>query len=253
MLAAAATVDEASSDLRPPAVRHTGARIIRLLTAVITRDTRRQSIVHRALQAAWAPRAAGDGDAIRTALVLCADHELNVSAFTARCAASAGASPYDVVLAAMATLRGYKHGGASERVLALLSEAATPREARAAIASRLRRGEPVAGFGHPLYPSGDPRAVVLLRLAQGAGNEPAWRAIRNLWRAGSTVLHDAPNLDFGLAALTRACGFPAEAPLLLFSLGRTIGWIAHAMEEYASGQLIRPRARYVGPSPDDRR
>ena len=94
-LAAAAPVDEASSDLRPPAVRQTGARIIRLLTAIITRDTRRHSIVHRALQAAWAPRAAGGGDAIRTALVLCADHELNVSAFTARCAASAGASPYE--------------------------------------------------------------------------------------------------------------------------------------------------------------
>ena len=251
-LAAAATVDVASSDLRPSAVRQTGARIIRLLTAVLTRDTRRQPIVHRALQASWAPRAAGVGVAIRTALVLCADHELNVSTFTARCAASAGASPYDVVSAAMATLTGYKHGGASERVLALLSEAATPKEAWAAIASRLRRGERVPGFGHPLYPSGDPRAVVLLQLAQAAGDGPAWRAIRSLWRAGSTLLHDAPNLDFGLAALTRAYGLPDEAPLLLFALGRTTGWIAHAMEEYASGQLIRPRAHYVGPSPDDR-
>lgn len=246
-LTVAATVDLASCDLRPSAVRHAGARIVRLLTAVITGDTRGQSIVHRALRGAWASRTDGAGDAIRTALVLCADHELNVSAFTARCAASAGASPYDVVSAAMATLKGYKHGGASERVLALLSEAGTPPQARAAIAGCLRRGEPVPGFGHPLYPAGDPRAVVLLRLAQAAGNLPAWRSIHNLRRAGSTLLHDAPNLDFGLAALTRAYALPAEAPLLLFSLGRTTGWIAHAMEEYASGQLIRPRARYVGP------
>lgn len=244
----AATVDAASCDLRPPAVRHAGARIVRLLTTVITRDMRRDSIVHRALHRAWAPKMDVAGDAIRTALVLCGDHELNVSAFTARCAASAGASPYDVVLAAMATLKGYKHGGASERVLALLSEAGTPARARAVIARRLSSGDSVPGFGHPLYPAGDPRAVVLLRLAQAAGNELAWRPIRNLQRAGAALLHEAPNLDFGLAALASAYALPAEAPLLLFSLGRTLGWIAHAIEEYGSGQLIRPRARYVGPS-----
>jgi len=249
-LTVGATVDLASCDLRPPAVRLAGARIVRLLTSVITRDPRRESIVHRALHRAWAPKTDGAGEAIRTALVLCADHELNVSAFTARCAASAGASPYDVVLAAMATLKGYKHGGASERVLTLLSEAGTPRQARAVIAGRLSRGESVPGFGHPLYPAGDPRAVVLLRLAQAAGNELAWRSIRNLQRAGSALLHDAPNLDFGLAALASAYALPVEAPLLLFSLGRTLGWIAHAIEEYGSGQLIRPRARYVGPSID---
>ena len=149
----------------------------------------------------------------------------------------------------MATLKGYKHGGAAERVPALVEEAATPRGARAMLASRLRRGEGVPGFGHPLYPSGDPRAASLLRLAEGSGNETAWRPFRNLIKAGLELLHDAPNLDFGLAALTRAYRLPDPAPLLLFALGRTIGWIAHAIEEYASGQLIRPRARYTGPGP----
>jgi citrate synthase len=249
-LMVAAALDVSSSDLRPSAVRHTGARIIRLLTSVIAGDTRPHATVHQALQGAWAPHAGRVGEAIRTALVLCADHELNVSAFTARCAASAGASPYDVVAAAMATLLGYKHGGASERVLALLPHAGTPAQARAAIAGCLRGGEQVPGFGHPLYPGGDPRAVVLLRLARAAGNTRAWQPIRNLWTAGSALLHDAPNLDFGLAAVARAYALPAGAPLLLFSLGRTAGWIAHAIEEYASGQLIRPRARYVGPPVD---
>ena len=64
------------------------------------------------------------------------------------------------------------------------------------------------------------------------------------------MLHDAPNLDSGLAAVTRAYKLPDQAPLLLFMLGRTIGWIAHAIEEYAAGQLIRPRARYTGPPPE---
>ncbi len=249
-LPVAASVDVASCDLRPAAVRQTAARIIRLLTAVVTRHNR-QELIHRALQAAWAPKTDRVGDVIRTALVLCADHELNVSAFTARCAASAGASPYDVVSAAMATLKGYKHGGAAERVLALLAGSETPTRARAVVVNGLRRGEGVPGFGHPLYPAGDPRAVVLLRLAEASGNEVEWRPIRNLWKAGSELLHEFPNLDFGLAAVTRTYVLPHEAPLLLFALGRTIGWIAHAIEEYASGQLIRPRARYTGPAPGD--
>jgi citrate synthase len=250
-LSIAAAVDVASYDLRPAAVRQTGARIIQLLTTVITHHQPRQQLIHRALQAAWAPKANGVGDVIRTALVLCADHELNVSAFTARCAASAGASPYDVVSAALATLKGYKHGGAAERVLALLAGSETPKKARTLLANRLRSGEGLPGFGHPLYPAGDPRAVLLLRLAEATGNEVEWRPIRNLWRAGSELLHDFPNLDFGLAAVTRTYVLPDQAPLLLFALGRTIGWVAHAIEEYASGRLIRPRARYTGPAPED--
>jgi citrate synthase len=244
----AAAADLASYDLRPAAVRKTGARIIRLLTAIIAQDAGRGP-VHQVLQSAWAPKRLAVADVIRTALVLCADHELNVSAFTARCAASAGAAPYDVVSAAMATLKGFKHGGAAERVLALVADADTPKSARAVVATRLRRGERVPGFGHPLYPSGDPRAQLLMRLAERSGNEPAWRPFRNLSKAGSELLRDLPNLDFGLAAVTRTYRLPFQAPLLLFALGRTIGWIAHGLEEYASGQLIRPRARYIGPAP----
>jgi citrate synthase len=244
----AAAQDFASSNLHPAAVRQTGARIIRLFTNIVA-PRQAQLPVHLALQAEWAPKRDAAGDVIRTALVLCADHELNVSAFTARCAASAGASPYDVVSAAMATLKGYKHGGAAERVLALLAEAETPKNARTLIADRLRRGERVPGFGHPLYPAGDPRAVLLLRLAKASGNKREWERVRGVWRAGSALLQDRPNLDFGLAAVTRAYGLPARAPVLLFALGRTVGWIAHAIEEYASGQLIRPRARYTGLMP----
>ena len=243
-----AASDLASYDLRPAAVRQTGARIVRLLAAAIApREGDRP--VHRALQTAWAPKRAEVAEVIRTALVLCADHELNVSSFVARCAASAGASPYDVVSAAMATLKGYKHGGASERVLALLAEARTPKSARAAVASRLRRGETLSGFGHPLYAAGDPRASALMRLAEASGNEAEGRAVRHLAKAGSELLQDLPNLDFGLAAVTRTYRLPDYAPALMFALGRSTGWIAHAIEQYESGQLIRPRARYTGRVP----
>ena len=244
----AGAVDLPSYDLRPPAVRQTGARIVRLWTAVVARR-HAPAPVHEALQAAWAPKQPAGAEVIRKALVLCADHELNVSAFAARCAASAGASPYDTVSAALATLRGRRHGGETERVSALFDETQTPGRARAVIAHRLRLGERMPGFGHPLYPAGDPRAALLLQLAEAAGNTAEWRLARSLANAASELLHDRPNLDFGLVALARAYRLPGPAPLILFALGRTVGWIAHAIEQYATAALIRPRARYTGPAP----
>jgi citrate synthase len=87
-------------------------------------------------------------------------------------------------------------------------------------------------------------------LAEAGGNPAEWRRARALAKAGYELLHDHPNLDFGLAALARNYGLPGHAPLVLFALGRTVGWIAHAIEQYAAGQLIRPRARYTGPAPE---
>jgi citrate synthase len=248
-LPVAAAADPGSYDLRPAAVRQTGARILRLLTTIVA-GRQSRTPVHVALQSRWAPKSAAAGEAIRMALVLCADHELNVSAFTARCAASAGASPYDVVSAALATLKGSRHGGQTQCVAALFAETEAAASARAVIANRLRRGENVPGFGHPLYPAGDPRAARLLRLAEAAGNTAEWRRVRALSKAGSELLHEFPNLDFGLAALARTYRLPEHAPLVLFALGRTVGWIAHAIEQYATEEVIRPRAQYTGPPPE---
>src|SRR5262249_40171311 len=155
-----------------------------------------------------------------------------------RCAASAGASPYHVVSAALASFRGFKHGGAAERLLSLLRQAHTPGDARELVADRLRHGEPIPGFGHRLYPSGDPRAVALLHLAETSGNDREWKRVRGFLRASSQLLNDRPNLDFALAAITRVYALPDAAPTMLFGLGRTVGWIAHAIEEYATGELI---------------
>jgi citrate synthase len=151
----------------------------------------------------------------------------------------------------MAAFRGYKHGGAAERVLGILADANTSDAARVAITDRLKRGESVPGFGHRLYADGDPRAVMLLRLAEKSGNDREWRRIQRVLRAGRQLLQDKPNVDFGLAAVARAYDLPLSAPALLFAVGRMAGWIAHAIEEYAAGQLIRPRARYTGPIPEE--
>jgi len=193
--------------------------------------------VHRVLQAAWAPKSDAAAEVIRTALVLCSDHELNVSTFTARCAASAGASPYDIVSAAMATLKGYKHGGAAERVLALVEETDSPKHARSLVANRLRHGQGMPGFGHPLYPAGDPRAELLIRLAEASGNESALRPFRHLFKAGAELLRDAPNLDAGLAAVTRAG--PRAFAVVVTELS--------TVRPDATGSSFRPGARTTLP------
>ncbi|MCA9691220.1 MAG: citrate synthase, partial [Myxococcales bacterium] len=172
-------------------------------------------------------------------------HELNVSAFTARCVASARATPYMVVTAALAALQGHRHGGETLRTAAMLDEPGAPTRV---IAARLERGERIPGFGHPLYPEGDPRARALLSLARPG--RPLARA-RAFVKAARALLDSEPTLDLGLVALARSLELPQHAALSLFAVGRAVGWIAHALEQYAVEPMIRPRARYVGPPPID--
>lgn len=241
--------DLASFDLRPAAVAASGARIFRLLVGLAA-GRPAAGEVGAALAASWAPTHGDAAAALRTALILCADHELNVSAFTVRCVASAGAAPYDVVAAGLAALKGGHHGGHTARVEALLREVATPRAAHRALADRLRRGETIPGFGHPLYPAGDPRGKALLDLAAEVAPDSSELAlVRAVIDAGHDLVGEYPTLDVGLVALARALALPPSSPLALFALGRTIGWVGHAIEQYARGRLIRPRAHYVGPHP----
>jgi citrate synthase len=189
-------------------------------------------------------------DLLRAALILCADHELNVSSFTARCVASAGSHPYAVVGAGLAALEGPRHGGATARVESMLESLRPARAIEEAVAARLRRGESIDGFGHPLYRDGDPRARLLLDLmAERYGRSAEGRFVASFAKAATRVTGDLPNIDFGLAALARVLRLPSGSPLVLFALGRSIGWVGHAMEQYATGQLIRPRAKYVGVPP----
>jgi citrate synthase len=243
-------MDLAAWDLRPPAVAATGARILRRLAGVAAGVSPSASSVAATLQSGWAPGRPEVAAPIGAALILAADHELNVSAFTARCVASAAASPWDVVSAGLAALKGARHGGHTTRVEALFREVGSAAGARQVLADRLRRGEEIPGFGHPLYPDGDPRGAALLALAAGlAPDSPAVGEARALAEAGRALLGEHPTIDLGLVALSRALDLPEQVPLALFALGRTIGWIGHAIEEYALNRLIRPRASYVGEPP----
>jgi citrate synthase len=252
VLATASARDPAAFDLRPERVRACGWRILHLLAAVAVhqRNAPDTSLpLDRRLAYGWQISARG-ADVLRSALILCADHELNVSSFTARCVASAGSDPYGVVIAGLAALAGPKHGGAGVRVEAMLRSVRRERDLRSILAARLRRGERVDGFGHPLYRDGDPRAATLIALLRERyGRIAELQFILDVEGAVSALIREKPNLDFALAAVARVLGLPTGAPLTLFGIGRTIGWIGHAIEQYATDQLIRPRAKYVGEPP----
>ena len=251
MLPVAAAEDPAAYDLRPGAVARTGARILRLMTGVAAGKI--APGVAGTLQRGWSTGDPGAVDLLGSALVFCVDHELPVSTFAARCVASSEATPYAVVLAGLAALGGVKHGGELELVETFLQEVEAAGDARVVISGRLRRGERVPGFGHSLYPEGDPRGAGLLRLTAGA--YPGGVAVTLFDTVAGEMLRlmgERPTVDFALATVARALELPPGGAVALFALGRTVGWIGHAIEQYRSGSLIRPRARYVGEQPHDR-
>jgi citrate synthase len=242
-LALAAAKDPLGYDLRPHAVAQTGWRILELLAAVAAGGTTEPTIA-TTLAKAWSVPAATP--LLRAAMILCADHELNVSTFTARCVASAGASPYGVVIAGLAALEGTKHGGTTGRIEALWDSLRRADDLRAALAERLRRGERIDGFGHTLYPAGDPRAAMLLDMLPKSKQAAFAHELR---AATSAVLREAPNVDFALVAVAKTLGLANGTALTLFAIGRAIGWIGHAIEQYGHDAIIRPRAKYVGEKP----
>jgi citrate synthase len=181
-------------------------------------------------------------------LVLCADHELNASSFAARVAASTGADLEACVLAALATFSGPRHGAESMRVQALVAEAERPARARSTLLARVRRGETLPGFGHRLYPAGDPRGTALLELASRHPRPtPQLATLQALVAEAARLGLGAPTLDVGLLAVAHALRLPPWSGQVLFCVGRSAGWIAHVAEQRRSGELLRPRARYVGP------
>lgn len=195
--------------------------------------------LHRRLATGWG---CGEeaAEKIRQGLVLMADHDLNASTFAARVAASTGASLASCLLAGLCTLSGPRHGGAAHALEALLREAKSS-GANDAIALWLARDTMLPGFGHNLYPDGDPRAKLMLE-----GLDPSAQ-LKELADRVFEMTGMLPNSDFGLAVMVEQLGLPADAPFSLFLLGRSVGWCAHAMEQNSHGCLIRPRGRYVGP------
>ncbi len=215
-------------------------RLIGLVSRAIIGDTG-SGLLHERIARAWGLDPEGAG-IMRRALVLLSEHELNPSTFAVRVCASTGVSLPAALLAGMAALSGPRHGGVSDLTARALNAAAT-----GALPEFLASAGPSSpyeyGFGHPLYPDGDPRAKHLLRRLPVRA--PARRAVRTL----SAHLGIPPNIDAALAAISSHYGCPPHSASTIFALGRLAGWIAHAIEQVQSGEIIRPRARYVAQAP----
>ncbi len=199
------------------------------------------------------------------ALTLHADHELNASTFALRVAVATLADLHAATVAAIATLKGPRHGGANEDVLAMLHEIAEPARAEAFITARLdarvsldrsERGDArarVPGFGHRVYKVDDARAGVLRGMAEAMAQATGRR---RLFEVGAGVYATMKartslpvNVDFFSAIVYDALGIPPDFCTSIFASGRVAGWCAHALEQFADNRLIRPRAQYAGPAP----
>ena len=249
LLPAAAALDHPSWVEDRTAMLETGVRTLRLLTAAVTARPPSALPVHEQLAAAWrVPNHLAP--VLRAVLVLLADHEFNASAFAARVVASTGANLYGATIAGLAALNGPRHGGATRRVAALFDDVKRATDLDAELARLLRSRVYIPGFGHPLYPDGDIRADTLFVLLRERTPDSAELAFaERLAAAVERVIDRKANVDFTTVAVERVLGLPKDSALALFLLGRTVGWIAHALEQAAHGALIRPRARYTGPRP----
>ena len=198
-------------------------------------------------------------------LTLHADHELNASTFAARVAVATLADLHAAIVSAIATLKGPRHGGANEDVLAMLLEIGEPARAEGYIESRLgaraglsrhERGNPrarVPGFGHRVYRVDDARARVLRgmakSMAEATGRQKLFEVAERVYDAMRARTTLPVNVDFFSAVVYDALGIPPDFCTSIFAVGRVAGWCAHALEQFADNRLIRPRADYVGPAP----
>jgi citrate synthase len=188
--------------------------------------------------------------ALTAALVLLADHELAASTLAARVAASVRADPYAVVGTGLGVMSGALHGGASLAAEALLAAAADPQDVPRVVGELLRRGEKVPGFGHFVYRSGDPRAVVLMDLVRRAAPKSGQLAVAEAVLAEVRQKSlPAPNIDLATATLARVAGMTRGSGEAIFAVARAAGWIAHALEAYTGPGPLRPRAVYTGQPP----
>jgi citrate synthase len=198
--------------------------------------------------------------ALDSYLAMVCEHGLNASTFAARVAASTRAGLVSAAMAGISAFKGPLHGGAPGPVLDMLDAIGEAGNAEEWLKRALARGDRLMGFGHRIYRVRDPRADALkaaLRLLASSGAvgtrlalaEQVEKAALDILRQEKPGRPLETNVEFYTAVLLDALGFPADSFTCVFVAGRMPGWIAHAREQEASGRLIRPQSRYVGPAP----
>ncbi|MDX6533142.1 MAG: citrate synthase [Gaiellales bacterium] len=195
-----------------------------------------------------------DAAAARTfdvALILHADHEMNASTFTARVIASTLSDMHSAITGAIGALKGPLHGGANEQVMRLLADIGSDRDVGEEIHRRLAERQRIMGFGHRVYKTYDPRAVILKRFSKDLSersDEPHWYTMSE--RIETAVLDEKglyPNVDFYSASTYHYLGIETGLFTPIFAMSRVVGWAAHVIEQHGDNRLIRPSSEYVGP------
>lgn len=226
----------------PKALAIAAGQHLRATTACFLTQPPSAQPLHEQYVRAWRLHRHAAGP-LRSALVLAADHELNVIAFIARALASVGTPMAATLLAAMCSVQASINGGDTPQIEQLWDDLSAETDLKRSIARRLAAGTGLPGFNHLAYPAGDPRAARLLEAASALAPLPLIAA------AVEELAGWKPTIAFGLVALRRAVCAPRGAALTLQMAGRCTGVIAHVLEQRRSGQRIMPRARYVGPLP----
>ncbi|MCI4365194.1 MAG: citrate synthase [Thermoplasmata archaeon] len=190
--------------------------------------------------------------ALDVALILHADHELNASTFAARVTASTLSDLYSAVTSAVGTLKGPLHGGANERVMELLDEIGTADRVEEVVRAKLARHERIMGFGHRVYKVEDPRATILREWSRKIGEAKGDLRYYELLLKVEGVVHREkglyPNVDLYSGSVYSHMGIPHDLFTPVFAASRVAGWTAHVLEEYQDLRLIRPMAKYIGPT-----
>lgn len=185
-------------------------------------------------------------------LVLYAEHELNASTFAGRVVVSTLSDLHSGIVAAIGALKGSLHGGANEEAWKLLEAVGSPERAESWVREALARKERIMGFGHRVYKTGDPRARILKSHCQALAAETGntrWEAIAEpIERAVVAEKKLPPNTDWPSARLYHYMGLNVDLYTPIFAMARVSGWSAHLIEQLDRNRLMRPRARYTGPS-----
>ena len=194
-----------------------------------------------------------------TCFVLHAEHTINASTFAAMVTGSTLAMPSYVIAAAIGTLAGPLHGGANERVIAMLQDIGKPENAKNWLEKKLAAGETIWGMGHREYKVKDPRAILLqkmmMELVEARGTaSPIFETALALEQACEEVL--APkgvyaNIDYYSGILYREMGIPTDQFTSMFAIARTAGWLAHWREQVSENRIFRPTQLYTGHAPRD--
>ena len=195
--------------------------------------------------------------ALETYLNTVVDHGLNASTFTARVIIATQSDMVSAVVGAVGALKGPLHGGAPGPALDMVFEIGDEANAESYLRAKLEQGERLMGFGHRVYKVRDPRAEVLSQAAEllyvADGNMQLYNLARHVEATAVTLLEEykpgrnlQTNVEFYTALLLHGLDLPTDLFTPTFAISRCAGWIAHALEQQATGKIIRPHSAYIG-------